>query len=66
MLTFLMRLLTVVEIILLIKRYKEEPNNEDVLQPRENVNPIHSQDRSVESDVLDNIPAKSNRHKNPN
>lgn len=66
MLTFLMRLLTVVEIILLIKRYKEESNNEDVLQPRENVNPIHSQDRSAGSDVLDNIPAKSNRHKNPN
>lgn len=66
MFNFLMRLLTVIELMLLIKRYKEGPSNEDVLQPRENADPIHSQDRPARSNVLDNVPTKSNRHKNPN
>lgn len=59
---FLLRLLTVVEIIIWLKRIKET-NDGDVAQTRRrNANPVHDSDGPSRSYVLDDVQTESRRH----
>ena len=58
---FLLRLLTVVEIIIWLKRIKEI-NDGDVAQTqRRNANPIHDSDGPSRGSVLDDVQTESRR-----
>ena len=60
--SFLLRLLTVVEIIIWLKRIKEI-NDGDVAQTqRRNANPIHDSDGPSRGSVLDDVQTESRRH----
>ena len=60
--SFLLRLLTVVEIILWLKRIKETDNG-NVAQTRgRDTDPVHDCDGPARSSVLDDIQTKSRRH----
>jgi len=64
--SFLFRLLTVVELVLWLKRFKEA-SNADVAQAGERDDDrVHDRDRPSRSSVLDDIQTKSFRHPSDN
>jgi hypothetical protein len=54
--SIILRLLTLVEIVLFIKHFKEQHKNADDIQQRWYTNRVHPEDGPAGSDVLDDVP----------
>lgn len=64
--TILLRLLTLIEIVLFIKHFKEQSKYADDVQQKWDSNKVHPENRSARSDVLDDVPIEKRRYTDHN
>ena len=65
MFTIALRIITAIEVLLFIKRFRKEYKDANVLYKRQKYdNSIYDSDRSTGSDILDDVPIKSRAYQN--
>lgn len=65
MFTIALRIITALEVLLFIKRFRKEYKDANVLYKRQKYdNSIYDSDRSTGSDVLDDVPIESRAYQN--